>query len=436
MIHDQELDAQLRAFLADEGREIVSTAPTIHEASARIAAHVAGRSARDHGWRVPPMNLATPLAVAGLAVVVILTAISLLLVRSPQVGPPSPTTPPTPQASAGAAGAWAAVAPMLEGREGHTATLLSDGLVLVAGGSETATSELYDPGTGTWAAAGDMIEGRVGHTATPLPDGRVLVVGGVRPGFDENGVSGNIAVASAELYDPATGSWAVTREMLDTHGRGHTATLLPNGSVLIAGGNPAGRMSASTELYDPATGSWTATGSLTRPRAYHTATLMPDGTVLVAGSLTSERSAELYDPITGSWTETGPMIQGRHDFTATLLPDGTVLATAHEGSVTAELYDPATGIWTLTGSMIGARLGTYWATLLPDGRVLVTGGVANRPTVVELYDPRTGTWARAADTDEGRQSGTSTLLRGGTVLATGGRGGLASTELYFPRVDD
>ena len=436
MIHDQELDDVLRAFLADEGRAMVRTTPTLEATAARVATRVAGRSPRGLGWTFPPMNRAAQFAVAGLAVVVILTAISLLFVRSPQVGPPSTTTSPTPQASVGAADVWTPTAPMLEGREGHTATLLSDGSVLVAGGSESATSELYDPRTGTWAPSGDMADARAGHTATRLPDGRVLVVGGFRPGPDENGVGGNILVASAELYDPASGSWTATGNMLESRGPGHTATLLPNGSVLIAGGYPAGTMLASAELYDPATGSWTATANMLLARGYHTATLIPDGTVLVAGSLHSERSAELYDPVTGTWTETGSMLHGRHDFEATLLSDGTVLATAYEGSSTTELYDPGTGTWSATGSMIDVRLGTYWATLLPDGTVLATGGVPNRHTIVELYDPGTGMWARASDTNEDRQYHTATLLPDGNVLVTGGRGRLASVELYVPDVGE
>ena len=117
-----------------------------------------------------------------------------------------------------------------------------------------------------------------------------------------------------------------------------------------------------------------AGGSMLAGRVYHTATLLPDGTVLVAGSVSSSASAELYDPSTGAWTPTGSMIHGRHDFTATLLPDGRVLVTCYEGSNTAKLYNSATGTWTETGSMSEVRLGTYTATLLPDGTVLVAGG--------------------------------------------------------------
>jgi WD40 repeat protein len=167
-------------------------------------------------------------------------------------------------------------------------------------------------------------------------------------------------------------------------------------------------------------------------RWYHTATLLPDGSVLVAGSVSSVSSAELFDPATGIWTATGSMVHGRHDFTATLLANGTVLATAYEGSETAELYDPATGSWSETGSMSDVHLGTYRATLLPDGTVLVTGGVPNRDEVVEMYDPATGMWVRAADPDDGRRYHTATLLPDGTVLVAGGGDNAASAELYIP----
>lgn len=369
------------------------------------------------------------LAVAGAALVGsgILKLPELTEEKLPKLAEES--VPPPPQT---VVGAWNPTDSMIEGREGHTATLLSDGRVLVAGGSESGSSELYDPGTGTWTASGDLTEARVNHTATLLPDGKVLVVGGVRPGLDETGTGNNIPVSSAELYDPATESWTSAGNTREAHGRGHTATLLPTGRVLVAGGGVLGGR-ASAELYDPISGSWIATGSMGDARWYHTATLLPDGTVLVAGSVSSVSSAELFDPATGIWTATGSMVHGRHDFTATLLANGTVLATAYEGSETAELYDPATGSWSETGSMSDVHLGTYRATLLPDGTVLVTGGVPNRDEVVELYDPATGIWVRAADPDNGRRYHTATLLPDGTVLVAGGSDNAASAELYIPR---
>ena len=208
----------------------------------------------------------------------------------------------------------------------HTATLLPNGKVLVAGGYDSdgalASAELYDPASGTWTATGSLATARVRHTATLLPNGKVLVAGGV----DSSGYSrergtlrsgerdldghrqprhrtllitrrrccptarcssqadhGNVGVlASAELYDPASGTWTATGS-LTTARYGHTATLLPNGKVLVAGGYNGLGYLASAELYDPASGTWTATGSLATARYDHTATLLPNGKVLVAG---------------------------------------------------------------------------------------------------------------------------------------------------------
>ena len=399
-----------------------------HEATQRAALP----QSRDT-WRVPPVNRFAPLALAvATAGVAILIGIGFLA-RAPSVGP-APTPTPAESAPSGlpdGPGRWVPTGQMTEGREGHSATLLDDGTVLVAGGG-SGTAELYDPRTGSWTATGELTEVRSAHTATLLEDGRVLVVGGRRD---------NTPIGSAELYDPATGSWSPTGPMNEVRGRGHTATLLPDGRVLVAGGYPDGRTLGTAELYDPSDGSWTATADMPSGRAYHTATLLLDSTVLVAGGLESNTFAVLYDPATGTWSETGSMVQGRHDFTATLLPTGMVLVAAYEGSTSAELYDPASRSWSETGSMTGVRLGTYRATLLRDGTVLVTGGVPNRHSVVERYFPSTGTWTRVADTTHDRHDHTATLLPDGRVLVAGGSGtgdleenrnGVLAAELYVP----
>src|SRR5438067_481015 len=174
----------------------------------------------------------------------------------------------------------------------------------------------------------------------------------------------------------------------------HTATLLLNGTVLVAGGKDGTGALTSAELYDPATGTCSETGSLNTARYDQTATLLPNGMVLVAGGNSPHEitSSELYDPATGTWSETGSLNDGRSDDVDALLPNGIVLVA--DGNpfplASAELYDPATGTWSLTGSPNTARK-DHAATLLPNALVLVTGGArgyGNTPLAsAELYDP-------------------------------------------------
>lgn len=326
---------------------------------------------------------------------------------------------------------------MVQARANHTATLLSDGKVLVA----SLSAELYDPASQTWVTTGGLVNPRHYHTATLLPNGNVLVAGGL---------IGFASQAGAELYDPATGTWTVTGS-LNTRRRFHTATLLPNGKVLVVGGfveqlgtTLGGSATPTAELYDPATGTWTTTASLAQQRFFHTATLLPNGKVLITGGDGwsdgggIQASSELYDPATGIWTPTGSMNTARNSHTATLLPNGKVLV-AGGGSTnhleTAELYDPATGTWSPTGSLSSGRDG-HTATLLQGGKVLVAGGSDNSGNTIagaELYNPASGAWIATGSLVNARRDHTATLLGGGEVLVAGGRVGnnrLASAELY------
>jgi hypothetical protein len=333
---------------------------------------------------------------------------------------------------------------LVQARAGHKATLLPNGKVLVEGGQDSSgaillTSELFDPAGGTWTPTGSLADFRADHTATLLTNGKVLVTGGlvVRPG--------DSSLRTAEVYDSAKETWTATGSL--TIGRGlHTATVLPDGRVLVAGGyyvNGSYGSLASTEIYDPASGTWALTGDLITKRHVHTATLLPDGKVLVAGGNYGSvggptlSSAELFDVATGAWTDTGSLTTGRQSHTATLLPSGKVLVAGgfNGGPLgSAELYDPSSGTWAPTGSLIAARY-LHTATLLPSGKVLVTGGEDSTNVVgsAELYDPTSGTWTDTGSLSTSRFLQTATLLSDGKVLIAGGRGGsgvLASAEIF------
>lgn len=341
------------------------------------------------------------------------------------------------EATAQATGTWTATGSLNTGRgDFYTAPLLPNGKVLVVGGNDgtghpSATAELYDPESGKWTTTGSLNTGRFNHKAILLPNGKVLVAGGYVAVVDP--YLRLIPTASAELYDPATGTWTATGD-LNVARAVHTMTLLPNGKVLVAGEVLA------AELYDPASETWTITGSLTTARGYHTATLLLNGKVLVAGDSGSVTgaTAELYDPATGTWTPTGNLVHARSWHQAALLPDGKVLVAGGIYDTvpiaSAELYDPTTGTWIATASLATERY-QHTATLLPSGNVLVAGG-DNYPTdlsTAELYEPATGTWTAAGSLAGARSFHTATLLPNGDVLVAGGRGAsgyLTTAELY------
>jgi len=222
-------------------------------------------------------------------------------------------------------GTWARTGSLHHARAFHAATLLPSGQVLVAGGCQApcgndseaslASAELYTPRTGTWTVTGSLHQPRLQYTLTLLPSGQVLAVGGCAT------AGCTTILGSAELYTPRTGTWTVTGALPQARAF-QTATLLPNGQVLVAGGGDSQGPLASAELYNPRTGAWTVTGSLHAPRARHRAVLLPDGQVLVAGGADSQgplASAELYNPRTGTWTTTGSLHDARCCLGLTLL---------------------------------------------------------------------------------------------------------------------
>ena len=260
------------------------------------------------------------------------------------------------------------------------AAVLNDGRVLMIDATKLATGALtFDPATSTFTrTAGSMHQLRSRATATTLENGLVLVAGGERAGGQDL-----VSTDTAELFDPATGTFTPTGSMSTSRTR-HTATLLADGRVLVVGGwNAAGWVKlASAEIYDPATGRWSTVGSMTAPRDSFSATRLADGRVLVAGGwegggIGPDPTAEVFDPTTGTFTKTGSMHEPRGFHTATLLPDGRVLIVGGSSSAPtprqAELYDPGSGTFEQTAPL-GTEREQQSATLLLDGRVLIAGG--------------------------------------------------------------
>ncbi|HEU5237208.1 MAG TPA: kelch repeat-containing protein [Pyrinomonadaceae bacterium] len=371
---------------------------------------------------------------------------------------------PSRHASAQAvAPSWSYTGHLNDARVYHTATLLLNGKVLITGGYNGADSnhpplslnsaELYDPATGSWSGTGSLNTARDHHTATQLKNGQILILGG------QNHANGSaiLSLTSAELYDPAAGTWSYTGA-LNTGRFLPTATVLQNGKVLVAGGDVCspgqGCMTAnSAELYDPATGIWSFTGNLNTARYWHTATLLPNGKVLVAGGINANgslnittsplNSTELYDPATGAWTYAGNLNAARAGHSATLLANSKILAAGNyqrcndigicEDTSVAELYDATTGNWS---EISDAGVYNNQATLLPSGKVLIVvdGDFA------ELYDPATETFTPTASLNTARYSYTTTFLPNGKILVAAGglHGGssviLNTAELYDPGI--
>jgi hypothetical protein len=307
---------------------------------------------------------------------------------------------------------------MTVAREGATATLLDDGRVLVAGGvqnigfrAELSSAELYDPAASAFSATGSMHTAREGDTATLLRDGRVLVAGG-----SDNGVH---TLSSAEIYDPTSGTWSRAGDMTQPR-EAQVAVRLNSGKVLIAGGGrgdvPGGYIAYQTaEIYDPAAGSFTALGAqMSLDRVGAGAVLLGDGRVLIAGgksskmilnelgpnlmSLTPLKSAEVYDPESSSFIRIGDMREPHYLPTVTRLRDGTVLVVGGWrmqgplviGMRDAEIFEPNASGFVPIGRTHVARLENT-ATILPDGEVLIAGGIDGRSNItasVEFYDPK------------------------------------------------
>jgi len=315
---------------------------------------------------------------------------------------------------------------LANGRLQPTSTTLSSGKVLVTGGYDDqylalASAELYDPATGAWSPAAPMLQPHGDQSATLLPDGSVLVAGGYDNGFNE--------LSSAELYDPVADSWSALPPM-STPRAGHTATLLANGKLLLAGGSAGMDNGSSAELYDPESKAWQPATPMAVGRSYHSATLLKNGRVLVAGGYDADwnisSAAECYDPSNDSWSTASALLQPRASHSSTLLGDGTVLVAGGYDTdsgilASAERYDPAQGAWSPAGSLTAQR---YWhtATLLYSGLVLVAGGQGAEGYLssAQLFDPASSSWLAAGPMVTAQAYQSASLLSDGRVLLAGG----------------
>jgi len=304
---------------------------------------------------------------------------------------------------------WSSAGRLNTARFGHTATLLANGKVLIVGGNQTppngnlptgadpvSSVELYDPQTNSWSLAASMLTARALHTATLLDNGRVLVAGGTESSPQDPSVE----LASAELYDPAANIWMAAPPMASARAN-HSATLLSDHRVLVIGGTdrlldyPTGTAPVdglnTAEFFDPTTDSWSPAPSMGFTRISPSATLLPNGRVLVVGDYgVNEQTAEIYDPALGRWSVSPQPRAGHAGHLAVLLHSGAVLIAGGLGDASAELFDWHRNTWASAGTLATMRSGAT-ATVLRDGQVLLAGGYGRGSSAMagaELYDPK------------------------------------------------
>jgi len=351
----------------------------------------------------------------------------------------------------------------------HRTAKLADGRVLLTGGQVqnapvsviTNSVDAFNPGDNSVTPVGPMTIRRWSHTATTLADGRVLVTGGRTGSTAATG----IVLATAEIYDPLTNEWTETAGPMSVARRSHTATLLPNGKVLIVGGGngvstTTSQPIQSVELFDPATGLFTVIGNMLAPRSAHSAILLDDGTVLISGGSTGTgtlfptNTAEVFDPADNSFTAVGPMNFSHLAQLPGKLRDGRVVQgssyynethTSAGGRITdeSEIYDPVTRTFTPVAPMFKQRIDIGAQGLL-DGTLLIAGGVTTSPNfpsifqpTSEVFDPATSSWKLSGIMSSGRDEFSGLLLDDGRVMISGGFVSpgavlLRTVEVYTP----
>ncbi|MCL4235483.1 MAG: hypothetical protein KJ042_13300 [Deltaproteobacteria bacterium] len=341
---------------------------------------------------------------------------------------------------------------LAQARLTHTQTVLEDGRLLLTGGigfgGPLDSAEIFDPATGEFSLLSDrMAKTRFGHAATLLADGRVLVTGGYEEGFAQ-------ILDSAEIFDPGTGTFRLLKADM-IHGRAlHTATLLPDGTVLIVGGTDGTLGFEFAEIFDPVTETFTAVAdTMTTPRFAHTATLMTGpstGRVLIAGGLDGFATADTATWYTTATEDFGrfvtvpddeedPMARGRMYHSGTLLGDGSVVfAGGFSGETSAgdpidsiEVFDPTTGEFSEAATLAHARSG-HQAALDADGRVVIVGGIDPVLEILEtseIYDPANGQVLPGPTLNVARTVAQLSVLADGSLFITGGN---ASSDPFLP----
>jgi hypothetical protein len=336
------------------------------------------------------------------------------------------------------------------GRTGAQAVELSSGDVLVVGNYNVCTpgwawpdsvnAEVYDHSTGTWHETGSLNAPRDEFAAEALLDGRAVVTAGV----NDAGVS----YSSTKIFDPVKGSWSASG-LLSVARTDPAYAVLSDGRLLVAGGEymdeSRSNVLASAEIYDPATGHWSNTGSMHTTRVSAQAVTLSDGRVLVVGGIAADTlsgtnpsspqpvaSAEIWDPTTGAWSSAGTLAQARSEFVLVALKDGSALVAGGFGTpgavATAERYEPSTNSWTPAGTTVAAAARRS-AAVLAGGRVLLAGGMTAQGSTnkvissAELFDPVSGTWTATKPLPMALERAAGVLLKDGSVLLVGGDSG-------------